>query len=119
MRLRAGPPAGPHLAGMQGCRAAKQGCCPGSLPPHYAASGWPPGRPSTRWNARLRTTRLAKLEAAQAWPPGLLIARAAVRGCCPDSFPPRDAASGRPTGQLLPCWSARLRAKRLAKFGAA
>eukprot|EP00964_Phaeocystis_antarctica_P022977 scaffold12826_cov86-Phaeocystis_antarctica.AAC.3 len=64
MRPRAGLPAGPFLAGVQGCRAAMRGCCPGSLPPHDAVSGWPPGRPSPCWSARLRTTRLAKLGAA-------------------------------------------------------
>eukprot|EP00964_Phaeocystis_antarctica_P022976 scaffold12826_cov86-Phaeocystis_antarctica.AAC.2 len=52
-----------------------RGCCPGSLPPHDAASGWPPGRPSPCWNARLRATRLAKRGAAQDLPSGLPIAR--------------------------------------------
>eukprot|EP00964_Phaeocystis_antarctica_P161262 scaffold133290_cov79-Phaeocystis_antarctica.AAC.3 len=95
-----------------------QGRCLGSSLPCDAAPGWPFGRPSTRWNARLRTTRLDKLEAAQAWPPGLLIALA-MRGCCPGSLPPRDAASGWPPGRPLPRWNARLRATRPAKLGAA
>eukprot|EP00964_Phaeocystis_antarctica_P076294 scaffold47165_cov88-Phaeocystis_antarctica.AAC.2 len=139
MRLRAGLPAGPYLAGVQGCvprgspsserlricafRAAYSALrCKAAaqaarcrvmrlrvgLPagPHLGGMRGcvPRGSPSSR---RLRLG-----------PPACL-SRAAMRGCCPGSLPPHDAASGRPTGWPLPCWSARLRAKRLAKFGAA
>jgi len=157
-RFRAGLPAGPYLAGVQGCasyaarqaRAAPAGLSGRPLPYreskaecHAARQARGSGlatRPAyiARYDARLlpmhatyrrwcgsglasrpaltlpeckaaRFTRLARLDAAQARAPRPAYSALRMRGRCPGSFPPRDAALGWPLGRPLPCWIARTR----------
>ena len=114
-RLRLGHPA--CLYSSLRCKAAAHAC---NLPPLMRFRAGLPASPYLLPECKAaRFTRLAKLDAAQARAPRPAYSALRMRGCCPGSFPPRDAALGWPLGRPLPCRIARMRVTRLAKLDAA
>ena len=89
-RLRLGHPA--CLYSSLRCKAAAHAC---NLPPLMRFRAGLPASPYLLPECKAaRFTRLAKLDAAQARAPRPAYSALRMRGCCPGSFPPRDAALG-------------------------